>query len=77
MIILNPSALKQTNTHDMSTKKQTVKKIKLSKGLPPLPPVPKGYDTWEYLGKGPLKIDLIREYSACVGEEDERWLGQG
>jgi len=31
----------------MSTKKQTVKK--LPKGLPPLPPVPAGYDAWEYV----------------------------
>lgn len=32
----------------MSTKKQTIKK--LPKGLPPLPPVPAGYDAWEYMG---------------------------
>jgi len=36
----------------MSTKKQTVKKLTLPKGLPPLPLVPNGYDAWEYAGMG-------------------------
>lgn len=59
----------------MSTK--TKKKLTLPKGLPTLPPIPKGFDAWEYMGKGPLKVDLIKEYASCVGQEGISWISPG
>lgn len=44
----------------MTTTKKT-KAVKLPAGLPKLPPVPEGFDRWEYMGKG------------WLGEPDAPW----
>lgn len=38
----------------MSTKTKTHKTMKLPKGLPEFPPVPDGFDSWEYMGMGKI-----------------------
>jgi len=48
MTLANSLAAKQLP--NMSTKTKT-KINKLPAGLPPLPPVPAGYDAWEYMGE--------------------------
>ncbi len=54
----------------MSTK---TKIKKLPKGLPELPPIPAGYDAWEYLGKGPIGRSLINEYADSCDDGDTSW----
>jgi hypothetical protein len=49
-------------------------KIEMPNNLPPLPPVPEGYDRWEYRGMGWGAIDVVYEICRDSGGEwtDER-----
>lgn len=47
--------------------------MKLPDNLPPLPPVPEGFDRWEYRGKG-WDSQIETTFSACFEEfADEGW----
>lgn len=49
-------------------------KIEMPDNLPPLPPVPEGYDRWEYRGKGASRLKRYAYY--CYEAGHLGWLGQ-
>lgn len=58
----------------MSTKTKTHKTMKLPKDLPPLPPIPYGFDAWEYVGLGKSGSNhLMYKVVSFIGPDSIGW----
>ena len=49
--------------------------IEMPNNLPPLPPVPEGYDRWEYRGKGASGLKRFAYYCYYYENRSPGWLG--